>query len=105
MTLDQLVADGPAVIVFYRCGWCPYCNLALRTYQRELLPELVGSGPRLLAIPSHPISRSRLPRRQGSISRCFRIQAAIWPSALAFRSNRAKTSWKTQRKLGIDWDR
>ncbi len=53
--LDQLVANGPAVIVFYRGGWCPYCNLALRTYQRELLPELAAFGARLVAIsPQSP---------------------------------------------------
>src|SRR5271155_253511 len=40
ITLDELVAAGPAVIVFYRGGWCPYCNLALRSYQNELLPKL-----------------------------------------------------------------
>lgn len=55
VSLDQLVADGPAVIVFYRGGWCPYCNLALRTYQRELLPELDTAGVRLVAIsPQSP---------------------------------------------------
>jgi len=42
VTLDELVAAGPAVIVFYRGGWCPYCNLALRTYQQDLLPRLKG---------------------------------------------------------------
>jgi len=50
VTLDQLVATGPVVIVFYRGGWCPYCNLALRTYQRELLPELAAFGARLVAV-------------------------------------------------------
>ena len=50
VTLDQLVETGPAVIVFYRGGWCPYCNLALRTYQNELLPELAAFGARLVAI-------------------------------------------------------
>lgn len=50
VTLDQLVEDGLAVIVFYRGGWCPYCNLALRTYQRELLPKLAAFGARLVAI-------------------------------------------------------
>ena len=50
VTLDELVAVGPAVIVFYRGGWCPYCNVALRTYQRELLPELAAFGARLVAI-------------------------------------------------------
>jgi peroxiredoxin len=50
VSLDQLVEEGPAVIVFYRGGWCPYCNIALRTYQRELIPELPTFGARLVAI-------------------------------------------------------
>jgi peroxiredoxin len=55
VSLDELVESGPAVIVFYRGGWCPYCNLALRTYQRELLPELSTFGARLVAIsPQSP---------------------------------------------------
>jgi peroxiredoxin len=55
VSLDQIVEKGPAVIVFYRGGWCPYCNLALRTYQQELLPQLDGFGARLVAIsPQSP---------------------------------------------------
>ena len=55
VTLDQLVEPGPVVIVFYRGGWCPYCNLALRTYQRELLPQLAAFDARLVAIsPQSP---------------------------------------------------
>ena len=50
VSLDQIVENGPAVIVFYRGGWCPYCNLALRTYQRELLPQLGRYGATLVAI-------------------------------------------------------
>lgn len=50
VTLGQLVESGPAVIVFYRGAWCPYCNLALRTYQQDLLPELSAFGARLVAI-------------------------------------------------------
>jgi len=54
-SLDEIVKNGPAVIVFYRGGWCPYCNLALRTYQQELLPQLGAFGARLIAIsPQSP---------------------------------------------------
>jgi peroxiredoxin len=49
-TLDELTADGPAVIAFYRGGWCPYCNLTLRTYEQELLPHLGAYSARLVAI-------------------------------------------------------
>ncbi|MGW5719731.1 peroxiredoxin-like family protein [Amycolatopsis sp. NPDC003865] len=53
--LGELVADGPAVLVFYRGQWCPYCNLTLRTYQQELLPELTAKNATLAAIsPQQP---------------------------------------------------
>jgi len=49
-TLAAALAGKPAVIVFYRGGWCPYCNIALRTYQAELVPALAARGIRLIAI-------------------------------------------------------
>jgi len=58
ISLGQIVGSGPAVIVFYRGGWCPYCNLALRTYQHELLPQLDAFGARLVAISPQPPDES-----------------------------------------------
>jgi peroxiredoxin len=49
-TLAQNLGDKPAVIVFYRGGWCPYCNIALRTYQAQLVPALAERGIGLVAI-------------------------------------------------------
>jgi peroxiredoxin len=48
--------DGkPAVVVFYRGAWCPYCNLTLRAYQQELVPALAGRGVPLIAVsPQRP---------------------------------------------------
>src|SRR5260370_37136012 len=34
VTLEELVATGPAGLVVYPGGWGPYFNLALRTYQQ-----------------------------------------------------------------------
>jgi peroxiredoxin len=43
------------VVVLYRGAWCPYCNITLRTYQSELLPELTRRGVALVAIsPQRP---------------------------------------------------
>lgn len=47
--LADLWAQGPLVVVFYRGGWCPYCNLELRAWQRELGP-MRSRGIRLVAI-------------------------------------------------------
>ncbi|MEZ5817713.1 MAG: peroxiredoxin-like family protein [Hyphomicrobiaceae bacterium] len=44
-----LAAERPLVVTFYRGGWCPYCNLELRAYQK-VLPEITRLGARLIAI-------------------------------------------------------
>jgi len=49
-TLTKARGGKPAVVVFYRGAWCPYCNLTLRTYQQTLLPELTARGVALVAI-------------------------------------------------------
>jgi peroxiredoxin len=49
-TLHQVLGDQVAVVVFYRGAWCPYCNIALNTYQAELLPELARRGVPLIAV-------------------------------------------------------
>lgn len=54
-SLGDFLVDGPAVLVFYRGQWCPYCNLTLRTYQQELVPELTSRNATLAAIsPQKP---------------------------------------------------
>lgn len=55
-TTIRETADGaPAVLVFYRGAWCPYCSLTLRTYQEEVTDELARRGVTLIAIsPQKP---------------------------------------------------
>lgn len=48
-SLAELRKAGPVVLVFYRGGWCPYCNLTLRTYQKAL-PQINAAGAQLVAI-------------------------------------------------------
>lgn len=47
--LAQLLAERPLVVTFYRGGWCPYCSLELRAYQKAL-PEIQALGARLIAV-------------------------------------------------------
>ena len=43
------------MVVFYRGARCPYCNIALRTYQSELVPALAVREFELIAIsPQKP---------------------------------------------------
>ncbi|MDB5425632.1 MAG: alkyl hydroperoxide reductase/Thiol specific antioxidant/Mal allergen [Phenylobacterium sp.] len=50
LTLDGLVADGPAVLIFFRYAGCPACNIALPYYQRNLAPALKALGATLTAV-------------------------------------------------------
>jgi peroxiredoxin len=47
--LSQLTAQGPVVVTWYRGGWCPYCNIALRGFQKRL-PEIRAEGATMVAI-------------------------------------------------------
>lgn len=46
---NELLANGPVVMVWYRGGWCPYCNLQLRAMQ-EWLPKFEAEGAQLVAV-------------------------------------------------------
>jgi peroxiredoxin len=49
-----LLKRGPVIVTFYRGGWCPYCNLELKAFQK-LLPEIKAAGASLVAIsPERP---------------------------------------------------
>ncbi len=52
--LEDRIASGPVVVVFYRGGWCPYCNLHLAELNRSL-DEIRALGASLIAItPQRP---------------------------------------------------
>ncbi|WP_262694514.1 peroxiredoxin-like family protein [Kordiimonas aquimaris] len=54
VTLSERLKEGPVVIIFYRGGWCPYCNMELYAYEQEL-EAIKGLGASLIAItPESP---------------------------------------------------
>lgn len=54
ITLKEAVGGKPAALVFYRGGWCPYCNLQLSGL-RLIRKDLDALGFQLIAIsPDNP---------------------------------------------------
>jgi peroxiredoxin len=47
--LSELLAEGPVVLTWYRGGWCPYCNIALRGFHKSL-PKIRAEKASLVAI-------------------------------------------------------
>jgi peroxiredoxin len=103
VTLDQLVEAGPAVIVFYRGGWCPYCNLALRTYQQDLLPELAPIDARLVAIsPQSPDQSLSTAEKAGLGFTVLSDPASRVAQQIGIVFQQADDVLDAQRKLGLD---
>ena len=49
INLYSLLDQERIVIIFYRGGWCPFCNLQLRQYQ-NMIPQFNEYGARIVAI-------------------------------------------------------
>jgi len=60
--LRQAVAKQPTVLIFYRGGWCPYCNRHLVDLE-QLEPQLKDLGYQILAVsPDRPEELARSTR-------------------------------------------
>ncbi len=49
VSITEELSKGLVILTFYRGGWCPYCNLELKAYQREL-ESIKDAGATLIAI-------------------------------------------------------
>jgi peroxiredoxin len=79
VTLDDLTAKGPAVLIFFRFAGCPACNIALPYYAEALWPGLESLGASLTAVsPQIPERLVEIKRRHG-----FPFQVASDANALA----------------------
>jgi peroxiredoxin len=111
VSLSERLKDGPVVLKFYRGGWCPYCNLELRAYQKAL-PELAAVGAQLVAVspesPDHSLSTkeknalafSVLSDRGGATARAYRLAFQLSPELKALYQSRGRdlAEWN-----GGDW--
>jgi peroxiredoxin len=58
ISLYDRLNQGAVILSFYFGGWCPYCNLELRAYQK-LLPKIKALGASVLAISPQTLDASR----------------------------------------------
>lgn len=55
VALKNIIKKQPSVLVFYRGGWCPYCNAQLAAL-RTIEPELTKLGYQIIAITPDSVS-------------------------------------------------
>ncbi len=62
VTLYEELMKGPVVLIWYRGGWCPYCNIQLRSFQDQI-GEINAAGAQLMAIspemPDHSLTTAQ----------------------------------------------
>ncbi len=104
-TLRKALAGKPAVLVFYRGGWCPYCNTHLREL-KDIQKDLDALGYRTVALsPDTPeelrktLAKHSLPYALLSDSKMDAARAM----GLAFRVD--DKTVKKYEQYGIDLER
>lgn len=105
VSLTEVLAGGLAVLVFYRGGWCPYCNVALRAYQ-QALPDIEALGAHLVAISPQTPDRSLRTQTKAELSFTVLSDAGAQVArqlGIAFQP--AGEVLETQRALGLDLGR
>jgi peroxiredoxin len=58
IALRELAAQQATVIVFYRGGWCPYCNLHLAAFG-EIEARLMAEGYKIIALSPDRVEKVR----------------------------------------------
>jgi len=91
--LSALYARTPLVVTFYRGGWCPYCNRALKAWAGRF-DELIAAGGQFIAVtPETPenaidtLENANAGYRvfidpEGDIGKAFRIQFELDPETV-----------------------
>lgn len=67
LSLMQLVKDKPAVLIFYRGGWCPYCNRHMAELQ-EAQTRLADLGYQILAISADKPEYLKVSEQENELS-------------------------------------
>lgn len=62
--LKELYELGPIILVFYRGGWCPYCNKALRAWEENLVRISLLGGTIIALTPEGPTHTENTRRDQ-----------------------------------------
>lgn len=65
--LQDLLAQGPTVVLFYRGHWCPFCSLTLRSYQAAAQGFAALRSPVVAISPQGMAATATGPERPGEV--------------------------------------
>lgn len=100
--LNKTLANTMSVITFYRGGWCPYCNLELKSYQ-ERLSEFQKLWVQIIAISPEKPEIATQTIQKDAIS--FPVLSDVWnilAKKLKLSFNLKDAIIDIYKKFGID---
>lgn len=65
--IDEVIGGKPLVISFYRGGWCPYCNLELKSLE-VVADEIRVLGANIVAMSPETISNVKETKQKNGVS-------------------------------------
>lgn len=103
--LTDLIKSRPTVLIFYRGGWCPYCNLhlaELQTIEQQILElgyQIIAISPDSpsnlrASIEKHKLNYSLLSDADMELSKAFGLAYSV-PEASRERLNKASDGRNT----------
>ena len=104
VTLESILssADKGLLIVFYRGGWCPFCNIELRTLQAHL-SEFTALGVKLVAVtPELPDSSLSTAEKNGLQFEVLTDKGNVYASKLGISWKMPDYMRETFGKMGHD---
>jgi len=103
--LRAAVARKPTVLVFYRGGWCPYCNLQLGQLQ-TVEASLLKLGYQVLAVsPDTPAELSKSIGKNGLKYTLLSDSTMMAARALGIAFRVDDTTTKKHKDYGIDLEK
>lgn len=94
---------APAVVIFYRGAWCPYCNIALRTYREQIAEPLAARGVVLVALSPQVADGSMTMKEKHELD--FAVLSDPGNSiagALGILTHPSEPALAAQRQFGLD---
>ncbi|HEV2639136.1 MAG TPA: peroxiredoxin-like family protein [Actinocrinis sp.] len=102
-SLGQVRNGRPAVVVFYRGDWCPYCNVTLHTYQEQVVAPLAERGVALVAVsPQKPDGSLTIKQKHELTFDVVSDPGNQLATALGILTKQGGTVREAQGKLGLD---
>ncbi len=106
-SLNKAVAEKPTLIIFFRGGWCPYCNVHLQELQK-IEPAIIKAGWQIIAISADKPEIVTMPGAEGKLN--YRLLSdndmeAAAALGIAFRVDHSLVQkYKTEYKIDIERD-